>query len=107
MKKLAIFSGAIIAGMLAFSPANAGPGNGVSATFYAGNGYVDTGYPTVTKAHYRHRKYRRRIRRHNRYYRNYNNHYRSYYRRSWRHYHPGWGYHDHRRRGGVGLYFNF
>lgn len=105
MKKLAILSGAIVAGLLAFSPANAGVST--SGTIML---YTDAGTPLVTQAHYRHRYVRRKVRRSIRRHRRYDYYAPRPIYRSYRHYDSYWGYHDHRghrRRGGVGLYFNF
>ncbi|MHA1523536.1 MAG: hypothetical protein ACTSY1_03925 [Alphaproteobacteria bacterium] len=102
MKNLAILSGAIVAGLLAFTPASAGVSGSAAVMLYA-----DAGAPAVTKAHYKKRRARRRNRRFNRYYGNYYGRYRRPYYRSFGHFHPGWGYHNHRRRGGIGLFFNF
>jgi len=103
MKKLAILGGAVVAGLMAFTPAKAGVSVAAASLLYA-----DTAAPAVTEVHYKRRKFRRKVRRHHR---RFNNYYyydrRPHYRRSWSHYHPGRGYHRHPRRSGFGLNFYF
>ena len=113
MKKLAILSGAIVAGLLAFSPASAGAGVSTGATVLL---YANSGAPMVTKAHYKKRKLRRKLRRRHRRYDSYYGYYGPYYRphvrRDYRHWDSYYGWHDHRGhwrrgRGGFGLFFGF